>query len=526
MRLGVDFGTTRVVIAAADRGNYPIVTFEGPEGENFDWYPPLVAIRGDERLFGWEAWQAQAEAGWTVLRSLKRLLEDAGPQTRLDIDGHTLMLGDTLVEMASHLKRDLLEHSSLHAADGEPLEIMLGVPANANSNQRFLTVEAFQRAGFNVLGLLNEPSAASIEFGHREREDKPLARILVYDLGGGTFDASLVELDRRTHSVLACEGISALGGDDFDVLLADLALETAGVPESEQETLTQSEVFLLHEECRRRKETLHPNTRRIVVDLGVARASWGEALVSAADYYDRCRPLLERTAAVVKDMLAGVDGEHALETLYITGGGSEMPLVGRVLREQFGRKVRRSAYTRSATAIGLAIQADAEAGYVLRDLLTRHFGVWREREGGAHIVFDPLFPRGTRLPGAGEPPLINLRQYRPVHNVGHFRYLECSHLGADGQPAGDLAVWDEFRFPFDPALAGEADLAAIAVEHSARAATQQIEERYACDARAGITVTIRNLTSGYERDYRLARWAPKEVAVKPGRRKKPPTPTK
>ena len=91
---------------------------------------------------------------------------------------------------------------------------MLGVPANANSNQRFLTVEAFRRAGFSVLGLLNEPSAASIEFGHRQ---KTTGRILVYDLGGGTFDVSLVELDAGTHTVLASEGISTLGGDDFDL---------------------------------------------------------------------------------------------------------------------------------------------------------------------------------------------------------------------------------------------------------------------------------------------------------------------
>src|ERR1700758_1599037 len=96
--------------------------------------------------------------------------------------------------------------------DNEPLEAMLGVPANANSNQRFLTVDAFRRAGFSVLGLLNEPSAASIEFGHRQ---KASGRILVYDLGGGTFDVSLVELGAGTHTVVAWDGISTLGGDDF-----------------------------------------------------------------------------------------------------------------------------------------------------------------------------------------------------------------------------------------------------------------------------------------------------------------------
>src|SRR5207344_2452415 len=95
----------------------------------------------------------------------------------------------------------------------EALEVMLGVPANANSNQRFLTVEAFRLAGFSVLGVLNEPSAAAIEFGHRQHI---VGRIVVYDLGGGTFDVSLVELGTGEHAVLASEGISTLGGDDFD----------------------------------------------------------------------------------------------------------------------------------------------------------------------------------------------------------------------------------------------------------------------------------------------------------------------
>ncbi|MGH9666548.1 MAG: Hsp70 family protein [Bryobacteraceae bacterium] len=528
MRLGVDFGTTRIVIAAADRGNYPILTFEGPEGESFDWYPSLAAVRGEERQFGWDAWKAQNEPGWTVLRSLKRLLEDAGPQTRLEVAGHVFALGDLLVRMAGRLKHDLLEHSSLRARPEEPLEIMLGVPANANSNQRFLTVDAFQRAGFSVLGLLNEPSAASIEFGHRERaarDNRPPARILVYDLGGGTFDVSLVELDEQTHSVLASEGIGTLGGDDFDGILADLALSSAGVGSEERETLSPAEWFRLHEECRQRKEALHPNTRRIMVDLGVAREEWREVPVATADFYDLCRPLLDESVSVVNDVLrkASVDEQNALEALYVTGGASELPLVARVLREQFGRKVRRSAYTRSATAIGLAIQADASSGYVLRDLLTRHFGVWREGDGGALVVFDPLFPRGARLPGAGEKPLVNRRVYRPVHNIGHFRYLECSQLACGGQPAGDIAVWDEIRFPFDPALAAESDLAAVTVGYSATAWAQEVEEQYTCDARGGITVTIRNLTAGYERDCRLARWAPKEIPFKPGRKKKTPS---
>ena len=87
MKLGIDFGTTRIVVAAADRGNYPLVPFETAEG-TFDWFPPLIALAArrtttTELMFGWDAWSAQGESGWTIIRSLKRYLEDAGPETRL-----------------------------------------------------------------------------------------------------------------------------------------------------------------------------------------------------------------------------------------------------------------------------------------------------------------------------------------------------------------------------------------------------------------------------------------------------------
>ena len=138
MRLGIDFGTTRVVVAAVDRGNYPILSFETPEGP-VDWFPPMVALRGQERRFGWSAWASQAEPGWTFVRSLKRTLEDAGPRSLLEVDGECHSLMELLGGMTGELKRAL-------SLEG-PVEAMLGVPANANSNQRFLTEESARAAG-------------------------------------------------------------------------------------------------------------------------------------------------------------------------------------------------------------------------------------------------------------------------------------------------------------------------------------------------------------------------------------------
>jgi molecular chaperone DnaK (HSP70) len=279
-------------------------------------------------------------------------------------------------------------------------------------------------------------------------------------------------------------------------------------------SLDLAELFRLDEECRRQKEALHPNSRRMVIDLDVVREGMGQAVIPVTQFYDRCRHLLAETLEPTMRLA----GEGDLEALYVTGGGSELPLVSRVLREEFGRKVKRSEYTRSATAIGLAIQADLTAGYSLREMFTRTFGVWREGDEGRRMIFDPIFPRATRLPGAGEPPISVRRRYQPVHNVGDFRYLEASQVGEDGQPSGDITVWDEILFPFDPKLANAA-LESQPVGRNLQAA-QHIEEQYACDAAGVVTVTIRNLTADYGREYKLGRWSGKAAVIRPAARKR------
>jgi len=509
VRIGIDFGTTRIVVAAADRGNYPLVNFETADGRTRDWFPSLVAVKGNCRVYGWEAVGVQGSPGWTTIRSLKRWLKDAGPATEVEVSGQNLSLTLLLSELMTTLRTELVERSNLGASSDDQLEIMLGVPANANSNQRFLTEETARAAGFAVLGLSNEPSAAAIEFAYRNRADRKRRApggLLVYDLGGGTFDVSLVDWGETEHAVVASDGIPNLGGDDFDEILADLALEAAGISQGERDNLSSSEWLLLLEECREKKESLNPNSRKVTVDLERVRNTWKEISIGVDPYYERCKPLIESSRRIV-DTLLSAHPEHSVDTLYVTGGGSELPPVARILRETFGRRVRRSAYMRSATAIGLAIRADTHQRCVLHEQFTQNFGVWREADEGRNVVFDRIFPRGMKLPDRGEPPLRTLRVYRPVHNIGHFRYLECAHLDDAGEPQGEMTNWDDIRVPFDPKLQSQSKVADLPITQFVPSDEMFIEEAYTCDSNGNVAVRIRDSSTNHIREYRLGHWS-------------------
>lgn len=507
MRLGIDFGTTRTRVAAVLRGNYPLISFEAGGGGGADWYPSLIAAQADRLAFGLRAQAVQYEPGWEVLRSFKRRLSDNAPHTLWRVGSAEAPAIEWLRRFITALRRDLLRHSNLDVGRRERLEVMVGVPANANSNQRFLTLEACRQAGFEPIGMLNEPSAAGIEYAHRYRAADMSRRrehVVVYDLGGGTFDAAVISMTGSQHDVIASEGISRLGGDDFDETLLGLALSEGGLASAD---LTASRSRLL-DLCREAKESLNPNSRKVVVDFGQVRSEVGEVMVPIASFYDGCSPLIHLTIQATERAMQAVWGEKdgdptRMAAVYLVGGSCELPILARALRERFGRRVRRSPYPPAATAVGLAIAADQGGGYALTERFSRHFGLWREGESGERVVFDPIFKKLTPLPQPDQPALLARREYRPVHNVGRFRFLECSSLGEQNEPAGDILSWDEVVFPFAPDLAQSEHLERIPVERRPDVACSAIEEVYRCDASGVIEVTISNRTTGYSRTYRV-----------------------
>ncbi len=498
MRLGIDFGTTRTVVSVVEDGRHPLVTFDDG-GEFRDHIPGIAAVCGGKLVVGWEA--ARALAAGTAdhaMRSIKRVIGSLAPDAPVpELPGITAL--ELATRFLAELRESILTRSNLELDADEPLEVMAAVPANSASRQRWLTLEAFRRAGFSPLGLLNEPTAAAVEFAHRHLNElgrKSKKRyVVVYDLGGGTFDASAVSLEGRRFDLIASEGLARLGGDDFD----ELILEAAGV-EATAANL---------ERAREAKEALRPTTRKLHLDLGMA----GEdpIAVDVADLYARAEPLIERTIAQI-DLLFerlrehGIDPDDARELggLYLVGGGAGFPAVGRALRARFAKKLQLAPQPFAATAIGLAIAADPDANVIIREAITRHFGVWREGDAGSDKIFDALLGKNTTVVSDAEHGTITVeRRYRPAHTIGHLRFVECGALDAAGQPVQDLVPWTDVYFPYDPALKDRVELAAIPNTRRPELMTNEIAETYTYASDGTISVHIQNVSRGYGRTFSL-----------------------
>lgn len=508
MRLGIDFGTTRTVVACCDRGNYPVVTFEDHTGNPVDFYPSVAAERRGELRFGYDALEVADDPEWSVLRSFKRLL--AGPRSAPDFEvriGSTALSGGDLIARFLRSLRDAILTRSNRPRGSDDLVSVVATPANAHGTQRFVTLDAFRHAGFDVIGMLNEPSAAGFEYTHRYRNTITSRRehIVVYDLGGGTFDASLVHMSGKHHDAVATSGSNQLGGDDFDAVLANLALDRAGV---KRLGLPRRALAALADQCREAKERLNPSSKRVVIDLESCLGDLSpvpEITISVADYYDVCVPLVQKTIEVMAPVMAHLekksdDAMAEIAGIYVVGGASSLPVVGRVLREMFGRRVHRSQYPSAAIAMGLAIAGDEEAGYHLSDRLSRHFGVFREGQSGREVTFDQIFSRDARVPGRNDAPVVHRRVYRPMHNIGRYRFVECAELDGSGVPLGDITAYNDVLFPYDRGARGVRDLNGVPVRRLPSEGPL-IQEEYAITPLGIVRVTITDLESGFARAY-------------------------
>jgi molecular chaperone DnaK (HSP70) len=460
IHLGVDFGTTNSVVAAHDGTgcqvlHHRLATTDGAVLVE-PVFPSVVAFgpRG-EPVYGLAAEALARHESADVLRSIKRELSGYFEGKQIALGGRSLPLRGVLTGLLSELLRSARE--SIDLSDRDEVDVVATVPANANGAQRWITRRALIDSGFGPrVRLLDEPTAAALEFvarSLRRRRGQPVepTTVLVYDLGGGTFDASLVRIEGERVEVVANGGIWRLGGDDFDAALEDVLVDLLDIDVGRLSLLQRRN---LRAECRRAKESLsaYPREPRTVpvstTDLGIRGRKGSEARVPIDAFHARLDPMLAESLEVVEEVL---EGQERPDRVVLVGGSTLLPYVARTLTDRFPVVVRGNRPFESV-AVGAAMSHEIAPARLTRRL-ARHFGVLRlggDDQGWEYI--DVLFRRGTEVPAPGEVTVIERGPYDPRYDVGVLRYLECASITPDGRPGRNRRDWQVIRFPYDPAL--------------------------------------------------------------------------
>jgi len=417
--VGIDLGTTHSLVAALRHGHS--VCLPDAQGRVFlpsvlRFLPAAAPHRSPSRQIGWEALQAQTQDPANTISSVKRLmgrtradLQASGVLERLPytvVDGAGMAAVRTVagdispVEVSAEILATLRQRAE-DSFDAELYGAVITVPAYFDDAQRQATKDAAQLAGLKVLRLLNEPTAAALAYGLDQAAEGLYA---VFDLGGGTFDVSLLRLSRGVFEVLATGGDSALGGDDYDRAFADALLLRCG-HRGHASDLPLAERAALLAEARRLKEALC-NLDDAAQTLPFAATLHGQALqcpVSRAEFDAATTALTERTVAALRRVLrdARVTPEQ-VQGVVLVGGATRMPALRQAVATYFGRAPLTDLNPDEVVALGAALQAqqlagnpDSGEGWLLLDVTPLSLGL--ETMGG---LVERIVPRNTPLPAA------------------------------------------------------------------------------------------------------------------------------
>ena len=386
--IGIDLGTTNSVVAVMEGGKPTVIA----NAEGMRTTPSIVGFsKTGERLVGQLAKRQAILNPDKTIASIKRHM---GEDYKKNIDGKDY----TPQEISAMILRKLADDASSYLGE-KVTSAVITVPAYFNDAQRQATKDAGKIAGLDVLRIVNEPTAAALAYGlEKEKSEK----VLVFDLGGGTFDVSILEIGDGVHEVLSTSGDTHLGGDDFDKKIIDWICEEFKKQEGMDLTNDKQAMQRIKEAAEKAKCELSSvvettiNLPYITADANGPKHL--ELTLSRAKFEDLSHDLLERCKTPVEQALkdAGLS-KNEVDEVVLVGGSTRIPAVQQLVKEYTGKEPNQSVNPDEVVAVGAAIQAGVLAGevkdIVLLDVTPLTLGI--ETLGG---VMTALVPRNTTIP--------------------------------------------------------------------------------------------------------------------------------